>query len=197
MKTLDDVMVSFRAAKAAGDLDAMEMAFNKMQEFAGIDSLTNLPNRRAFDEELEKCQDNANRHGHLYLLLSIDMDNLKILNDTPGNGGSACGDAGIKACASAMKKACRKADFLARFGGDDFAGLFIIRNTEEADKVIEHLREAVERGFDFKGKWHSLGISIGHTVIREGTKPQELWEIAFANMKADKDRRKAGRPAAA
>lgn len=173
-----------------------ELAFEliqKLQSESRTDSLTALPNRRAFDEKMKECQALSRRNVDMYAVLSIDLDNLKGFNDTPTFGGSACGDAAIKACGEALKKASRATDFVARFGGDDFGVILKVSSRGDVENITQKLRNEVEKGFVFNNIEHKMGISIGADILYHDRETQDVWDVAFSNMKADKNSRKVAR----
>ena len=89
---------------------------SRMRDLAMRDGLTNLYNRRIFDETLEekvKCHDT-----HPVSLLIIDLDNFKKVNDTFGH---QAGDHVLKTVARVLKESCRGNDLVSRFGGEEFA----------------------------------------------------------------------------
>ena len=97
---------------------------------ARMDFLTGLPNRRAFDEYLKTEMNRAIRYGRHLSLLIIDIDNFKSVNDSLGH---QWGDRVLQEIASILKRNVREPDFIARFGGEEFA--VILPETELAGAV--------------------------------------------------------------
>jgi diguanylate cyclase (GGDEF)-like protein/PAS domain S-box-containing protein len=87
---------------------------------ADQDPLTELSNRRRFEEELRRRLNEARRYGDHGAVLLFDIDKLKNLNDTLG---PSAGDAALRRVARVLGRVTRDSDFLARLGGDDFAVL--------------------------------------------------------------------------
>lgn len=85
-----------------------------------VDGLTQVNNRRSFDETIEREISRCRRYGRTLSLVLIDVDHFKRINDTFGH---LAGDAVLKEVASAIKKRIRKEDLLARYGGEEFAVL--------------------------------------------------------------------------
>jgi diguanylate cyclase (GGDEF)-like protein len=126
----------------------VEMA-DELRNQVVLDELTGLSNRRGFVEMASKVLEVADRQRVTCHLLFLDVDNLKKLNDTLGH---AAGDAGLKAVASTLKRVLRRADVLARIGGDEFVSFAVglgdaqrsgIESRIHADLASERTRSAV------------------------------------------------------
>ena len=102
-----------------------------LQHLAAFDSLTMLPNRRYFEENIEQVVSISKRHGQKFALLSIDIDNFKWINDTFGHD---VGDEVLKKLSSLLKTSLRKEDFIARTGGDEFS--IILRGMYNYESVV-------------------------------------------------------------
>src|SRR5215470_12692450 len=121
------------------------------------DALTNLANRRAFDQELTRMAHMAAVFGQECCLLLIDADHFKDVNDRYGH---RAGDAVLRALADVLVRTFpRRSDTVARFGGEEFAVLMRDANAGDALRLGERLREAV-RGL----KVHHEGQDIQVTV---------------------------------
>jgi diguanylate cyclase (GGDEF)-like protein len=107
---------------------------------AYTDSLTGLPNRRAFEWEAQKVFEQAQRYHRIFTIAILDLDGFKRINDTYGHG---IGDDSLRIIAHCMKSAIRKSDFLARFGGDEFVILFPETSADLAGQVLENLLKRV------------------------------------------------------
>ena len=117
------------------------------------DSLTGLFNRRAWDKLVSLEEERCKRYGHPTSVLIIDLNNLKTTNDKLGH---AAGDELIQKAAFALKEQVRSNDIVARLGGDEFAILSIETNLENADKLINRIKDT----------FADLGLSaaIGHAL---------------------------------
>ena len=104
------------------------------------DPLTGLANLRAFRERLEQEFAQAQRHGHALTLLSLDVDELKAINDSKGH---RAGDEALRAVASAIRDGSRVTDLAARIGGDEFAVLAPQTTDEEAFPLAQRIRTLV------------------------------------------------------
>jgi diguanylate cyclase (GGDEF)-like protein len=122
------------------------------------DALTGLPNRRAFDERLRAELQRARRHGQVFALLLLDIDNFKAINDTHGH---TMGDQVLQRLAQILVRRLRLSDALARWGGEEF-GLLLPETTGlAAIRLAETLRRAVEhaRFFNVERLTVSIGVS--------------------------------------
>ena len=107
------------------------------------DPLTGLANRRAWEEELRREVARARRHSHRLALVMLDLDHFKELNDTQGH---QAGDTVLAEAAASWRTAVRTTDFLARYGGDEFAMLLPDCPDEYGEKVLERIRTAIPTG---------------------------------------------------
>lgn len=99
------------------DISERKAAEAQLQHLALYDSLTNLPNRRSLEMQLEQAVLRAQRHRHLLAVCILDLDNFKPVNDTHGH---EAGDSVLVALGQRLTDSLRKIDFVARFGGDEF-----------------------------------------------------------------------------
>ena len=83
--------------------------------------LTNIYNRRSFEDIFDKILNKALRYNESFYLVTFDLNNLKHINDTFGH---LNGDEFIKSFVNKLKKSIRNSDVLARYGGDEFVGVF-------------------------------------------------------------------------
>ncbi|GAN00334.1 diguanylate cyclase/phosphodiesterase [alpha proteobacterium U9-1i] len=159
---------------------SMELASRerKAQHEAKHDQMSGLPNRRHFVERLQESLDDvvqARNNTHV-VVAYIDVDRFKDINDTLGH---QAGDALIMAVGARLRKALGRDDFLARFGGDEFAVLRRAAGTEGAADLSERLRRAFDEGFDVYGQNLRMTASIGIALAPEhGMSPPELMRHA-------------------
>lgn len=132
----------------------------KLEKLAYFDSLTDIPNRRAFDAALERSIHLSQRHGHAIMVGIADVDYFKKLNDKFGHG---FGDDVLIAIAKAMKHFFRQEDAIGRIGGEEFAFCMLLPEKIEPQQLLERLRERVESLADSlpRLKDDTLTISIG------------------------------------
>jgi diguanylate cyclase (GGDEF)-like protein/PAS domain S-box-containing protein len=115
----------------------------EVQKLARSDALTELPNRRALDDQLPQEMALALRTGAPLCVALIDIDNFKAYNDTYGH---LAGDAVLRECASAWGLELRDEDMIMRFGGEEFLVLLRGVGPEEASEIVERLRAATPDG---------------------------------------------------
>lgn len=115
----------------------------QVEALARTDALTGLPNRRAWDEEVEREIARARRSGHPLTLAMVDLDHFKRFNDAHGH---AAGDDMLAEVAVSWRGALRTNDVLARYGGEEFAVLLPGCEADEAIRLLDRLRDATPRG---------------------------------------------------
>ncbi|MEO8501102.1 MAG: sensor domain-containing diguanylate cyclase, partial [Vicinamibacteria bacterium] len=135
-------VISLMSNQAAAAIDLIEL-LEANRRLALHDGLTNLLNRRAFDEALDRAVSQANRTGQPLSLLMIDLDHFKRLNDTYGH---TVGDIALQAAAAEIGLQVRGGDVAARYGGEEFAIVLPDTDGAAAFRMAERLRKAlVER----------------------------------------------------
>jgi diguanylate cyclase (GGDEF)-like protein len=157
--------------------------FQTLLENATHDSLTEIPNRREFDRQLERELERSSRYGEIFSMAIIDLDQFKELNDTRGH---QAGDALLRQAADTIREACRAADMAARIGGDEFGLLLPETNQFEAAALCERLRAAIEELADVSLSW---GVAEYPT---HGVTTSALSRVADAAMYASKPRMVGG-----
>lgn len=130
------------AIVAIDDITELEEQKQKLQELASKDPLTGLYNRRYFFETGENIFQNAKRGNLSIAVAMFDIDHFKRINDAHGH---TIGDFVLKAVADILTRNLRKADLLARFGGEEFCLLLHCREQEDSYTVIDKIRLLVEQ----------------------------------------------------
>lgn len=142
-----------------------------------FDSLTEIMNRDAFYSDVEKYGNEMITH-----VLSIDLNYLKVLNDTYGHN---AGDKALRTTAKSLEKACTPGCFVYRIGGDEFAALFLGKTTPEAEKIIADMYDNVEKA------GYSCAIGYAEWFTDEGF--NEIYKAADDKMYLKKREMKAVR----
>ncbi|QXE07550.1 MULTISPECIES: GGDEF domain-containing protein [Pseudomonas] len=138
----------------------------EQRQKALIDPLTGLPNRAAWSERLEHEIRQWQQHGNTLSLAMLDLDHFKRIND---NYGHLAGDKVLKIIATVLRKRLRGADFIARFGGEEFVLLLPATTPAVGAKLLETLRAAIEAcPFHFKGERVTITISMGLASFKPG-----------------------------
>ncbi|QYY82105.1 GGDEF domain-containing protein [Pseudomonas germanica] len=161
LKSLSE-RVAHMEQEAQGFREHLEVQRQK----ALIDPLTGLPNRAAWSERLEHEIKQWQLHGNTLSLAMLDLDHFKRIND---NYGHLAGDKVLKIIATVLRKRLRGADFIARFGGEEFVLLMPATPPAVGAKLLETLRAAIEAcPFHFKGERVTITISMGLATFRAG-----------------------------
>lgn len=153
-----------------------------------VDDLTGLNNRRMMEKELINFMGGTGgTKGQNFLLISVDMDGLKYINDTYGH---AEGDVALCAFAGILKKAERPNVICARMGGDEFQIFVNSTNEEEATQIMEGIQADVD-AFNASGvKPYPLSASMGYAVYQKGEELSKCIQRADDNMYLNKTRKK-------
>lgn len=140
------------------NLEMIEL-FRKIRDSANRDYLTGLYNRRYFFDIGERFYENARRNNLALSAAMIDIDFFKSVNDSFGHD---AGDQALRQVAESIQTNLRKADILARFGGEEFGLLAINIKRADMEDLLERLRAAIE-SLQISSGNHSfqLTISIG------------------------------------
>ncbi len=128
-----------------------------------LDPLTGLPNRRLFNDRLDRAAAVSGRSGLPLALLLLDVDRFKDVNDTLGH---PRGDALLVEVASRLRHTIREADTVARLGGDEFAILLpVVESVEAAEVFAQRVREVFGEPFDLEGMLLHVDTSVGLAVL--------------------------------
>jgi diguanylate cyclase (GGDEF)-like protein len=149
----------------ADELDALHQM--KLAQRALRDPLTNLYNRRYVDERLGSEIASLHGYGKPLALLLVDIDLFKDVNDECGH---LAGDEALETVASTLRRAVRKDDVLARYGGDEFVVISPETTLDGGCALGERIRSAVERSRSVgKGRELAVTVSVGVTIVNHRT----------------------------
>lgn len=153
---------------------------NKSQMKAMMDSLTQLPNRGAYDMNVQKEYERFRRYGGDLSLVVCDVDKFKKIND---NYGHQAGDKVLQLISRQVKKGTRDTDLIARYGGEEFVVILPETNSEQAMLVGEKIRQQVSNSpFHFKGERVQITVSCGVGVFEKGFRPEQVFDAADAAL---------------
>lgn len=167
------------------DISRLKYVEEQWQKLAFYDCLTNLPNRTLFKDRLQHAITQANRDGETLVLLFIDLDDFKVVNDSLGHD---AGDALLCETANRLQACTREADSIYRLGGDEFTIIVHgCHNDLDALQVCDKIIQALSAPFFILDNSVHIGASIG--IARypiDGDNPFTLTKNADAAMYAAK-----------
>ena len=136
----------------------MKKLYEQMARYATHDSLTNLPNRKHFHDQLANTIVTARQTKGTFTVLYLDLDGFKAINDVMGHG---IGDRLIENTARRLERCVRKGDMVARVGGDEFVVLLQDVASFDIAKVAENIIESLSKPFTIAEKTLCITTSIG------------------------------------
>jgi len=154
-------------------LNVQKRKVNRLQALSLTDELTGLPNRREFNETLARMVAARQRYNHIFSVAMIDIDLFKRINDTLGH---QVGDRVLKQLAEILRKAVRKNDLVARWGGEEFSLILDATDLKNARIPLERIRRMVEEA-DF-GIDRKVTISIGFASPSDSQTAEQLMAAA-------------------
>lgn len=141
------------------DRSGLELRRALMEQQVNRDSLTGLPNRSLFYDRLRQELAHAQRDRHQLLLLFIDLDHFKWVNDSLGH---AAGDEVLIQVGQRLAGCIRQSDTLARLGGDEFTIILPrLHKGQQAERVVRTLLDALKQPFSIGDTLVEIGGSIG------------------------------------
>ncbi|WP_332862563.1 putative bifunctional diguanylate cyclase/phosphodiesterase [Janthinobacterium svalbardensis] len=174
------------------EIDERKRSEADIHRLAFYDVLTGLPNRRLLMDRIAHLLAAAPRDQSISALMFIDLDHFKHINDARGH---ATGDALLRLAGERLAQLMRKADTVARIGGDEFVVLLahladdLHGAAHAAAQVAEKIRAAIARDFDIGGQSYHCSASIGVTLLpKAGQQAHDLLreaDIAMYRAKAE------------
>jgi diguanylate cyclase (GGDEF)-like protein/PAS domain S-box-containing protein len=150
------------------DITERRQSEDDIHRLAFYDVLTGLPNRRLLMDRIDKLLASSLRDNQVSAVMFIDLDHFKNINDARGH---AVGDALLRNAATRLSELTRKADTVARIGGDEFVvllshiGADSVRAAHSALGVAEKIRQAIADSFEIEGQEYHSSASIGVTLL--------------------------------
>lgn len=166
------------------------LAFERTQESALTDNLTGLPNSRYMYSFFDQEQSRAERHGYPLVLMMMDLDGFKRINDTYGHH---VGDEILRRVAHIARNQLRTGDTLIRYAGDEFVAILHRATPDMVLDLKMRMQSAVDNySHEVRpGRVARVGLSIGYaTFSLDGMAIDELMEVADQRMYEDKIDRK-------
>tara|TARA_B110000014_G_C20124472_1_gene597843 strand:+ start:3540 stop:5021 length:1482 start_codon:yes stop_codon:yes gene_type:complete len=147
--------------------DQIAMAIDKvksveeMHYLAYYDKMTDLPNRTLFNDRSKTAFKNASRNNEKYVVLFLDLDEFKIVNDTMGHN---AGDELLKIVSSRIVDSVREGDTVSHWGGDEFTILSKIKNIKDNQKLCERILANIKQKVTINRKKVNCSVSIGAAI---------------------------------
>jgi diguanylate cyclase (GGDEF)-like protein/PAS domain S-box-containing protein len=168
------------------DITERKKSQDDIHRLAFFDVLTGLPNRRLLMDRIDKLLASSERGATYSAVMFIDLDRFKTINDARGH---AIGDALLCNAADRLSSLMRKADTVARIGGDEFVVLLghlspeLSGATHAALTVAEKIRSAIGQDFEIEGQTYNSTASIGVSMLpKPGQTAQDLLREADTAM---------------
>jgi diguanylate cyclase (GGDEF)-like protein len=163
-----------------GKVARLQERVEQLDQLAHQDSLISLPNRRGFMRELERLCARVGRYGNGAAMLFVDLDGLKMINDTFGH---RAGDESLIQVAELLTAGLRRGDVVARIGGDEFGILLENATEQSAHETASRLVELIcGCEFTHDGDELPLSVAIGVAVIDGADSPDEVMARADEEM---------------
>jgi diguanylate cyclase (GGDEF)-like protein/PAS domain S-box-containing protein len=183
-----DVMLTARNVnRRVAAEQALAQSRIELERLSRVDPLTELANRRQFDERLALALKRLQRHDTGVMLMCMDIDHFKQVNDRHGH---AAGDAVLRGFAARLCDSVRETDLVARLGGDEFVILLEDATREAAEAVAAKVVRAMAAPILAGGTAHHVTTSIGIAQAWSGHDAATLMADADAALYAAK---RAGR----
>jgi diguanylate cyclase (GGDEF)-like protein len=158
----------------------LEARVGELDQLAHQDPLVDLPNRRGFMRELERLVDQAKRYGDPSAMLFVDVDGLKMINDTFGH---KAGDGSLIQVAGLLVGGVRRSDVVARIGGDEFGILLGHADEATARETAARLTDLIsDCEFMHDGDALPLSVAIGVAMIDAADEPETIMARADEEM---------------
>jgi diguanylate cyclase (GGDEF)-like protein len=169
VKFSEDMEIAQPRLKKADQIEELENRFELLasavlMETAALerqalrDTLTDLPNRKMFNDRLQQILHDNDDINYHFIILLIDLDRFKDINDTLGHH---IGDVVLKIAAERLQNAHRNNDLVARLGGDEFGILLPDISTIRATMIVDKILDAFRKPFVVEGHNLEIGLSIG------------------------------------
>jgi diguanylate cyclase (GGDEF)-like protein len=163
-----------------GEVARLQQRVEQLDELAHEDTLIKLPNRRGFMRALDGLVDRAGRRGKSGAMLFVDLDGLKIINDSFGH---RAGDEALIQVANLLTSGVRRGDVVARIGGDEFGILLETADEDSAHETAARLVDLIcDCEFTHDGDELPLSVAIGVAMIDGNDSPADVMARADEEM---------------
>lgn len=185
-----DAAGAFRGYRGLGkDITDQVRAQESIERLASYDSLTQLPNRQAFDDRAQQLLSSAYIEGRICALLYLDLDDFRLLNNSYGHH---VGDQMLAIVAQRLRERVREPNLVGRRGGDELVALLVdVPRPEAAAEVARELIESIQQPVRIQGLEVSVTPSVGIGLFpQDGIGLDSLLSAADAAMYEAKERGK-------
>ncbi len=183
----DNETLELQLKESTAEVARLRTHLEQVRRDATTDALTNLANRKAFDEELERAHADTAKTGRPLTLAVIDIDHFKSFNDTWGH---QTGDQVLRYVASVIGRIGAPPRCAARYGGEEFGVIFPGESTGHVRAALEEIRKEIcSRTLKRRSTEEDLGtvsVSIGLAEARPGESAHALMERADAALYVSK-----------
>jgi diguanylate cyclase (GGDEF)-like protein len=178
-----------RIIKTEKNARAMAKKVDFFQTAATTDGLTGLYNRNAFDRRINEALKMFHEQNQPVALILFDVDNFKWINDTLGH---VAGDKILQKVAQCLKDAFRKGDFIARYGGDEFAAVIEGLDADIAKKKIMDFNHLFSKKRFFSNSFGDVNVTVsaGMTMSKEGDSAEDFINRTDKNMYESKRKKR-------
>lgn len=163
--------------QSSDELSKMREDMQSLKQETMTDSLTGIPNRKAFDAELRKHAREALENNVPLCMIMIDIDHFKTFNDTYGH---PVGDQVLRLVARTLSEGLKPSEILARYGGEEFAVIVPAIKLKDAEKLAEKLRQRIATkdiiNLTKNERLGNLSISLGVAQLHPGESLKQLVE---------------------
>ncbi len=162
------------------ELEIAHRRIAELEKLADQDSLIEISNRRAFVREMTRMISYSDRYGINSSLIFLDMNDLKVINDTHGH---KAGDLALVHVAKTMLGSLRDSDIIGRLGGDEFGIILPKASEENADAKAKQILKLIEDNpLTLDGKKIPLKIAYGIYPLHSGLSPDQALDHADKKM---------------
>ncbi len=172
--TIDD----FERTQASVIADLAILKTQCLAHSARLDSLTGLPLRYGLEEEFQRCLAQTMRRKELMILLLLDIDHFKRVNDVHGH---AAGDLALQHVANLLRSHCRAGEPLFRFGGEEFIALMQVSNRDVAQRAAERLLQGFRDNPLRLPDGHMLSLRVSAGLAESGHEESMADAVARAD----------------